>query len=65
MDDSETAGLDYDIDSGATYLNCTRRQVERFWREGKLSGARLGNKVQFTKQDLDDFVARSRKAVSA
>jgi len=60
-----TAGLDFDLDTAGPYLNITRRQTERLWRSGKLSGVKVGNSVRFTQADLDDFVARNRKQATA
>ena len=44
----------------ATYLDATTRQVRRWVSERKLAHTKLGGgRVQFTKQQLDEFIERS------
>ena len=58
---SGSAGLDYDYNTAAVYLGCTRRQLERWRRSGRIAAVKLGgNQVRFTREDLDAFVERSR-----
>lgn len=44
----------------AAYLNCSERQVRRWVHERKLAHCKLGgNRVQFMRQQLDEFVERT------
>jgi excisionase family DNA binding protein len=46
-------------DEAAIYMHSTPRQVRRWRSEGKISCVRMGGRVQFTKQQLDEFIERS------
>lgn len=44
----------------ARYLGASAPQVQRWTRQGRIAYTKLGLQVQFTREDLDEFVAAHR-----
>jgi excisionase family DNA binding protein len=48
----------YTYDQAAAYLQMSRRHLERLVQDQAIGFAKLGRSVRFTRQQLDDYVAR-------
>jgi excisionase family DNA binding protein len=44
----------------AIYLGCSERVMQRLAAEGEISKVRIGRRVLFAQEDLDDYVNRVR-----
>lgn len=40
----------------AVALRCNPETVRRYWREGRIPGARVGNAVTFAAEDVEKFL---------
>lgn len=43
-----------------SFLRLTRPTLARLRRKGKLPACRLGNKIYFTREDIEQFINRSK-----
>lgn len=50
------AGL-FDSEGAAAYLNTTRRHVRRLRSECRIRYVKIGGKLRFRRQDLDEYIA--------
>lgn len=49
----------------AVYLNTTERHVRALWNRRQLKATKVGRLVRFHRDDLDQFIAKSREVASA
>lgn len=53
-----------DTDDAARYLGTTARHVRRLMTQHGLPVVRLGSKVRFRREDLDEFVESARSVAT-
>ena len=59
MDDFKTW---LSLANAAEYLNKSQITIRRWTKEGELPSYKLGREYSYTKEDLDEFIQKSRRA---
>lgn len=49
------------MDIAARRLHISERQMRKLWQTKQISGVKVGRKVRFAEEDLEDFCRRNRR----